>query len=269
MVPLVPSFVEPLLPANPAQTAILETHALTRRFGGLLAVDQLNIAVAGGDAFGLLGANGAGKSTLIKMLTTLLPPTSGTAMIAGYDVARQAARVRREIGYVPQMGSVDGALTARENLEVFAKLYALSKRDLETRIPQSLANSGLSQVGDHLVNTFSGGMGRRLEIAISTLHRPRLLFLDEPTAGLDPIARDSVWDRIQGLREDDGMTIFLTTHYMEEAERLCNRIAIMHLGKVAAIGAPQELKDSLGKPGATMDDVFIHYAGQVAAHPEG
>jgi ABC-2 type transport system ATP-binding protein len=245
-------------------SVILETRSLTRRFGLLTAVDDLSISVKSGETFGLLGSNGAGKSTLIKMLTTLLPPTSGEATIAGFDVARQSSRVRREIGYVPQMGSVDGALTARENLEVFAKLYSLSRQELGTSIPDALKYSGLTEVSDRLVNTFSGGMSRRLEIAISTLHRPRLLFLDEPTAGLDPVARNTVWARIQDLRKTMGMTIFLTTHYMDEAESLCNRIAIMHAGKVAAIGTPDELKSSIGSSNATMDDVFIYYSAQIA-----
>jgi ABC-2 type transport system ATP-binding protein len=254
---------------EPNAPPILETRSLTRRFGALTAVDNLSITVATGEVFGLLGANGAGKSTLIKMLTTLLPPTSGSAAIAGYDLAREASQVRRQIGYVPQMGSVDGALTARENLEVFAKLYSLTKKDLETRIPELLHYSGLDDAADRLVNTFSGGMSRRLEIAISTLHRPRLLFLDEPTAGLDPVARDSVWERIQQLRAAQGTTIFLTTHYMDEAESLCNRIAIMHAGKVAAIGTPDELKASLGTPDATLDQVFIRYSGQIPVRVKG
>jgi ABC-2 type transport system ATP-binding protein len=246
---------------NAAQaTPIVSTRSLTRQFGHVLAVSDLNIEVASGEVFGLLGSNGAGKSTLIKMLTTLLPPSSGSATIAGFDLAKQASLIRRQIGYVPQMSSVDGALTARENMHVFAKLYSLSNEELKMRIPEALSRSGLTQVADRLVRTYSGGMGRHLEIAISTLHQPRLLFLDEPTSGLDPVARDSVWDRIKELRTSLGMTIFLTTHYMEEAEDLCSRIAIMHSGKIAAIGTPSELKRGIGIPDATLDQVFTFYS---------
>jgi ABC-2 type transport system permease protein len=241
---------------------ILRTSSLTRTFGKLTAVDGVSLEVEAGEVFGLLGSNGAGKSTLIKMLTTLLPPSAGHASIAGFDIHTQAAEVRRAIGYVPQMSSVDGALTARENMEVFARLYQVSDTDLEARIEESLKHSRLADVADRLVNTYSGGMGRHLEIAISTLHGPRLLFLDEPTSGLDPVARESVWERIQTLRRDLGMTIFLTTHHMDEAESLCSRIAIMHKGRVAAIGTPQELKDSIGLPGATLDQVFIYYSAK-------
>jgi ABC-2 type transport system ATP-binding protein len=240
---------------------ILKTQALTRRFGNLTAVDGLSIAVEAGEVFGLLGPNGAGKSTVIKMLTTLLPPTSGTATIAGVDLVHDAGAVRRIIGYVPQMVSADGELSAYENLLVFAKLYRIPRDEWDARIRQSLEYMGLTGAADRLVQTFSGGMLRRLEIALSMLHRPRLLFLDEPTVGLDPLARDAVWNHIQQLRIDYGTTIFLTTHYMEEADSLCRRVAIMHQGKVAAIGTPEELKRAVGVPGATLAQVFTHFAG--------
>jgi ABC-2 type transport system ATP-binding protein len=210
--------------------------------------------------FGLVGPNGAGKTTVIKMLTTLLASTSGGAWVAGYDVARQASQVRRTIGYVPQSLSADGSLTARENLLIFAKLYHIPRRDREALIRDALSFMGLADVADKMVREYSGGMIRRLEIAQSMLHRPKVLFLDEPTVGLDPIARRAVWEHIQRLRADYGTTILLTTHYMEEADELCNRVAIMHLGKVAAIGTPAELKASVGE-GATLDDVFVHYSG--------
>jgi ABC-2 type transport system ATP-binding protein len=244
---------------------IVETDSLTRKFGQFTAVNGLSISVQAGETMGLLGSNGAGKSTLIKMLTTLLPPTSGDAMVAGFDVAKEASQVRRHIGYVPQMSSVDGSLTATENLEVFAKLYSLTRAERRERVQDALEYSGLSKFADRLAGTFSGGMGRRLEIAISTLHRPRVLFLDEPTSGLDPVARDTVWDRIRTLRDEFGTTLFLTTHYMEEAESLCSRIAIMHAGHVVALGTPAELKASWGDPAATMDDVFIHYSSKEPA----
>lgn len=240
--------------------SILETKSLTRRFGALTAVDGFSIIVQRGEMFGLVGPNGAGKTTVIKMLTTLLLPTSGDGWVSGYDVVHQAAQVRRVIGYVPQLLSADGALTGRENLLIFAKLYHIPRGEREKRIHDALSFMGLADVSNKMVREYSGGMIRRLEIAQSMLHRPRVLFLDEPTVGLDPIARRAVWEHIQRLRSDYGTTILLTTHYMEEADELCNRLAIMHLGKVAAIGTPAELKATVGE-GATLDDVFVHYSG--------
>jgi len=240
---------------------VLETKALTRRFGMLTAVDGLTISVESCEVFGLLGPNGAGKTTAIKMLTTLLPPTSGNAKVAGFDIIHRAAEVRRVIGYVPQLVSADGTLTGYENLLIFAKLYDIPRSERTDRVREALEFMGLSEVGDKLVRNYSGGMIRRLEIAQSMLHRPSILFLDESTVGLDPVARNGVWEHIQRLRADYGTAIFLTTHYMQEADDLCNRVAIMHLGKVAAIGTPAQLKASLGKTDATLDDVFAHYTG--------
>ncbi len=240
---------------------ILQTEALTRRFGTLTAVNELAISVRSGEVFGLLGANGAGKSTTIKMLTTLLPPTEGRASVAGLDVVRQAGDVRRIIGYVPQLLSADGTLTGFENLLLFAKLYDIPRQERIARVHNALAVMGLTDAAGVLVRTYSGGMIRRLEIAQSMLHRPRVLFLDEPTIGLDPVARRAVWEHIQRLRTESGTTVFLTTHYMEEAEQLCDRLAIMHLGKEAVLGTPDELKASIGGNGATLDQVFVHYAG--------
>jgi ABC-2 type transport system ATP-binding protein len=241
--------------------AILETKSLTRRFKTLTAVDTLNLAIDAGEVFGLLGPNGAGKTTTIKMLTTLLPPTSGSATVAGCDVTRQATSVRRVIGYVPQMISADGTLTGRENLMVFARLYDIPRRECSERVTSALSFMGLDDSADKLVREYSGGMIRRLEIAQSTLHRPPVLFLDEPTIGLDPNARHTVWEHIQELRLKFGITILLTTHLMEEADDLCDRVAIMHLGKVVAIGTPNQLKASIGGKNKTLDDVFIHYTG--------
>jgi ABC-2 type transport system ATP-binding protein len=249
--------------------SILETDQLTRRFGSLTAVDHLTISVEAGEVFGLLGPNGAGKTTAIKMLTTLLPPSSGTATIAGYDLLRQPGEVRRVIGYVPQMLSADGTLSGYENLLIFAKLYDLPRGERVERVRQALELMGLADAGDKTVRTYSGGMIRRLEIAQSMLHRPRVLFLDEPTVGLDPIARKAVWEHIERLRGEYGTTIFLTTHYMEEADTLCRRVAIMHLGRVAAIGTPAELRASIGGNGATLDDVFAHYAGATLEFENG
>lgn len=240
---------------------IIETTSLTRCFGALTAVNALSIQVKAGEVFGLLGPNGAGKSTLIKMLTTLLPPTSGWARVAGFDIARESCNVRRLIGYVPQLLSADGTLTGYENLLIFAKLYDISRAGREERIRHALDFMGLADAADKLVRNYSGGMIRRLEIAQSTLHHPPLLFLDEPTIGLDPIARKAVWGHIERLREDFGTTIFLTTHFMEEADSMCSRVAIMHLGNVVTTGAPAELKASIGNENTTLDDVFVHYAG--------
>lgn len=244
-----------------APVHVLETERLTRRFGALTAVDSLSISVAQGEVFGLLGPNGAGKTTTIKMLTTLLPATSGSARVAGFDIARDSGQVRRVIGYVPQMLSADGTLTGYENLLIFAKLYDLPRDTRELRVRTALAFMGLADAADKLVREYSGGMIRRLEIAQSMLHEPQVLFLDEPTIGLDPIARKAVWERITELRDEFGTTILLTTHYMEEADSLCQRVAVMHLGKVAVLGTPAELKQSIGGDGATLDDVFAHYAG--------
>lgn len=241
--------------------AILETQALTRKFGKTTAVDAMSLSVEPGEVFGLLGPNGAGKTTAIKMLTTLLPPTSGKAALAGYDVVRDASSVRRLIGYVPQTISVDGSLTGYENLLIFAKLYDIPSRERKPRVRDALAFMGLTDAADKLVRQYSGGMIRRLEIAQSTLHRPPLLFLDEPTVGLDPIARKAVWEHIERLRSEYNTTILLTTHYMEEADSLCSRLAIMHLGKVVAVDTPGGLKASLGNDRTTLGDVFIHYAG--------
>lgn len=241
--------------------AILETHDLTRRFDSFVAVDRLSIGVEAGLVFGLLGSNGAGKTTAIKMLTTLLPPSSGTATVAGFDIRKQPAKVRRMIGYVPQMLSADGTLTGYENLLIFAKLYDIPRRERNARIADALALMELTEAADRLVRDYSGGMIRRLEIAQSMLHHPPVLFLDEPTVGLDPIARNSVWERVLKLKTDFSTTIFLTTHLMEEADALCDEIAILHRGRVAVIGSPAELKASLGQEDATMDDVFVRYAG--------
>jgi ABC-2 type transport system ATP-binding protein len=240
---------------------MLETQALTRRFGGLTAVDALTVSVERGEVFGLLGPNGAGKTTVIKMLTTLLPPTSGVARVAGFDIARHPGRVRRAIGYVPQMVSVDGSLTGYENLLIFAKLYDIPRTVREERVRGALALVGLGGDAGKLVRQYSGGMIRRLEIAQSTLHRPPLLFLDEPTVGLDPIARRAVWEHIVHLRDEFGTTILLTTHYMEEAESLCGRVAIIHRGRIVTDDTPERLKASIGNQQATLGDVFIHYAG--------
>jgi len=248
-------------PPSEPKSLILETEELTRRFGKITAVNDLSISVERGEIFGLLGPNGAGKSTVIKMLTTLLPISAGTAILAGYDVTRQSDDVRRAIGYVPQALSADGSLTGYENLLIFAKLYEIPKKGRDRRIWEILEYMGLQDAGKRLVRTYSGGMIRKLEIAQSILHQPQILFLDEPTVGLDPIARTQVWQLVQQLCADYGTTIFLTTHFLEEADSLCDRVVIMQQGQVVTTGAPSDLKASLGKANATLDDVFIHYTG--------
>lgn len=240
---------------------MLDVQHLTRRFGNFTAVNDLSFRVETGEVFGLLGPNGAGKSTTIKVLTTLLPPTTGTAIIDGADLLKDPEHVRRAIGYVPQLLSTDGSLTGFENLLIFAKLYDLPRNTRADRVRYALDYMGLTDASDRLVRNYSGGMVRRLEIAQSLLHEPRLLFLDEPTVGLDPIARRAVWSHVEQLRQDFGMTILLTTHLMEEADALCNRIAIMHKSNLVTIGTPDELKASIDIPDATLDDVFIHYTG--------
>ncbi len=248
-------------PAAPSGAAApVVTTALTRRYGSVTAADALDLSIAPGEIFGLLGPNGAGKTTTIKMLITLLPPTSGTALVAGADIVREPGLVRRRIGYVPQLVSADGSLTGRENLRLSARLYHLDRARRELEIADGLAFMGLADVADRMVRTYSGGMVRRLELAQAMLHRPVVLFLDEPTVGLDPTARAAVWERVRGLRERDGTTILLTTHYMDEADELCDRIAVMHAGRLAAIGTPAELKDHVG-PDASLDDVFAALTG--------
>src|SRR5438477_5559556 len=240
---------------------MIEVVDLVKRIGENIAVDRVSFAVEKGEVFGLLGPNGAGKSTIIKILTTLLPPTSGSASVVGFDVTRQEMAVRRRIGYVPQALSADGNLTGYENLLVFAKLYDLPRSTRDSKVREVLALMGLEDAADKLVRTYSGGMIRRLEVGQAMLHQPLVLFLDEPTVGLDPVARKAVWDHLSQLRKQTGMTICLTTHYMEEADNLCDRIAILHLGQIMALGSPIELKVASGLTGATLDEVFAYYTG--------
>jgi ABC-2 type transport system ATP-binding protein len=239
---------------------VIETTALTKCFGDFIAVDAVTLRVRRGATFGLIGPNGAGKSTLMKMLTTLLPPTSGQASIAGWDLAREPQRVREHIGYVPQLLSADGALTGYENLLMSARLYLVPRRERQARIEAALKMMSLQDAAHRLVQGYSGGMIRRLEIAQAMIHRPAVLFMDEPTVGLDPIGRHAVWGHVRRLRDDFGTTIFVTTHLMDEADELCDEIGILHAGRLEEVGAPRELKDRIG-PGATLDDVFAHVVG--------
>jgi ABC-2 type transport system ATP-binding protein len=248
------------------QTA-LSTKGLTRRFGAHTVVDNVTLVVTEGEVFGLLGRNGAGKSTLIKMLTTLLPASSGSATVEGFDVHSQATRVRQVIGYVPQALSADGELTGYENLLVFARLYDIPRAVRSLRIAESMEFMGLSDAAHRLVSTYSGGMIRRLEIAQSMLHRPQLLFLDEPTVGLDPVARETVWEHIRQLRATFHTTIFMTTHYMEEAQEFCSRVGILRAGNLVACGTLAELRASSGRSGATLDELFTLYTGESLEAP--
>jgi ABC-2 type transport system ATP-binding protein len=226
----------------------IEVEHLVKKFGDFTAVDDVSFQVAEGEIFGLLGPNGAGKTTLIRMMTTLTLPTSGTARIAGHDVVKDADGVRNAIGVIPQAFTSDPELSAQENMLVHAKLYGVDAGTRAKLIDDLLESVDLTKFRDALVRTFSGGMRRRLEIARGLVHSPKTLFLDEPTTGLDPVSRTNVWEMIRTLRQKSGMTILLTTHYMDEADKLCDRIAIVDHGKLAALDTPTKLKDNV--PGA-------------------
>ncbi|HXZ98890.1 MAG TPA: ATP-binding cassette domain-containing protein [Candidatus Binatia bacterium] len=229
-------------------------------FGTVKAVAGISFSIAPGEVFALLGPNGAGKTTTIRVLTTLLPADSGEVTVFGHDVRREAMLVRHLIGYLPQQLSADFQLTGYENVWLFARLFDLPRREREHRVREVLTSMGLDDVRDRLVRTYSGGMVRRLELAQALVNRPALLVLDEPTIGLDPLARGDVWERVHELRRETGMTVLLTTHYMDEADTLCDRVALMHHGRIRAEGTPQQLKAALG-PRATLDDVFRHHVG--------
>jgi ABC-2 type transport system ATP-binding protein len=233
---------------------------LSHRYDSYLAVNGISFQIKTGSVFGLIGPNGAGKSTTIKMLTTLLPVTSGIAYINGYSVIDQPAQVRQSIGYVPQLLSADGELTGYENLLLSTKLYGLPRTHRQERIDEILEFMDLSDVKHKLVNGYSGGMIRRLEIAQALVHQPEVLFLDEPTVGLDPAARKNIWKYIQELNQRQGTTTLMTTHDMEEAVLLCDRVALMHMGRIVVMDSPARLKAAVG-PKATLDDVFILHTG--------
>lgn len=247
------------MPTDSKQFAI-EVDGLTKRFGELVAVNNISFTVANGEIFGLLGPNGAGKTTLIRMLTTLTPPTSGTARIGGYDIVREANEVRHVLGVIPQAFTSDPELTAQENMLIHAKLYGVPVGEREKLIERLLESVELVKFKDKLVQTFSGGMRRRLEIARGLVHSPKIMFLDEPTTGLDPVSRTNVWEMIRRLRNESKLTILLTTHYMDEADKLCDRIAIVDHGKLAALDTPTNLKDSV--PGT--DIVEAEFTGAPA-----
>jgi len=233
--------------AKSRSSYIIEIDSITKRFGNLTAVDQVSLKVKEGEVFGLLGPNGAGKTTLISMLCTILYPNSGRAKINGYDIVKNPDYVRKSIGIVFQDPSLDDRLTGKENLELHAMLYNIDKKTREKRIGKVLEIVELKERANDLVRTYSGGMRRRLEIARGLVHYPRVLFLDEPTLGLDPQTREHVWEYIKQLVKKEKITIVMTTHYMEEADALCGRIAIIDRGKIIALGTPAALKNSIGE----------------------
>ncbi|WP_329213366.1 ATP-binding cassette domain-containing protein [Streptomyces sp. NBC_01485] len=245
---------------------------LAYAFGDTQAVDGLDLTVREGEVFGLLGPNGAGKTTAIRCITTLLPVPSGMVRVFGHDTAGDRMAVRRLLGYVPQQLSADAGLTGRENVSLFARVFDVPRRERAARVGQALAAVGLTGAADRLAGTYSGGMVRRLELAQALVSAPRLLILDEPTIGLDPIARTGVWEHITAVREATGMTVLVTTHYMDEADQYCDRVGLMHRGRIRALGTPEELRQGLGErrraegapatdPLPSLEDVFREVAG--------
>jgi ABC-2 type transport system ATP-binding protein len=243
-----------------APALAVRCRGVRKQFGQVTAVDGVDLDVHAGEILGLLGPNGAGKTTTIRVLTTLLPPDCGEATVFGRNVRAEPLAVRRLIGYVPQQLSADGALSGRENVGLFARLFDVPRSERADRTDEVLDVVGLGEAADRLAGTYSGGMVRRLELAQALVSNPRLLVLDEPTIGLDPVGRDSVWERVHELRRDLDMTVLVTTHYMEEADEHCDRVAMMHRGRVEAVGVPGDLKAGLG-PDATLEDVFRTYSG--------
>jgi ABC-2 type transport system ATP-binding protein len=241
---------------------------LEHSFGPTKAVDGVDLEIAPGEVFGLLGPNGAGKTTTIRMITTLLPIPAGEVSVFGLDVARRKMAVRRLIGYVPQQLSADGALTGRENVSLFARLFDVPRAERAEQVRRAIGLVGLLDDADRPAGGYSGGMIRRLELAQALVSSPRLLILDEPTIGLDPVARSAVWERISEIRAETGMTVLVTTHYMDEAEQYCDRVALMHAGRIRALGTPAELEAGLG-PDSTLDDVFRSVTGDALAGEAG
>jgi ABC-2 type transport system ATP-binding protein len=252
---------------EPPPPPAIEIHGLTQRFGEHVALDSLDLSVPAGECFGLLGPNGAGKTTAIRLLVTLLPVVIGEVRVFGLDVRNRAMAVRSLLGYVPQQLSIEGGLTGRENVMWFARLFDIPRRERDARVDEALALMNLTDVAGRMAGTYSGGMVRRLELAQALVNRPALLVLDEPTVGLDPVARDSVWERVGDLQQRFGTTVLLTTHYMEEADALCDRVGLMHDGKLRAVGRPDDLKAALG-PAATLEDVFRHHTGDQLGNQE-
>lgn len=242
----------------------IECAHLSHRYGDVTAVDDVTLTVAAGETVGLLGPNGAGKTTVVRVLTTLTPVQRGEVRIFGLDSRRDTMDIRHNIGYVPQQLSIEAALTGRQNVDLFARLYDVPRRQRRSRVDEALEAMHLLDVADALAGTYSGGMVRRLELAQALVNRPSLLILDEPTVGLDPIARDGVWTQVADMQAEYGMTVLLTTHYMEGADALCDRVALMHHGRLRTVGTPADLKAELvteTAPEPTLEDVFRHHAG--------
>lgn len=248
---------------TPDDVLAIDCRHLTHRYGQFTAVEDVSLQVRHGETLGLLGPNGAGKTTVVRVLTTLTPVQHGEVHIFGLDTRRHTMDIRHNIGYVPQQLSIESALTGRQNVELFARLYDVPRAELRERVTVALEGMHLLDVADEPAGTYSGGMVRRLELAQALVNRPLLLILDEPTVGLDPIARDSVWEQVQRMQAEFGMTVLLTTHYMAEADALCDRVALMHHGRLQAVDTPAALKQSVSGDGdgATLEDVFRHYAG--------
>ncbi len=227
----------------------IEVEGLVREFKkGPRAVDGIDLEVAPGEIYGFLGPNGAGKSTTVHMLTTLLPPTAGTARVAGYDIVQDGPSVRDSIGVALQEAALDALLTGREHMRLQAGLHGISREEGRRRGDELLARVGLTEAADRKVGGYSGGMKRRLDLALALIHEPRLLFLDEPTTGLDPQSRTALWEEVARLKSEQGVTVFLTTQYLEEADHLADRVGIIDLGHIVAEGTPSELKDEIGRP---------------------
>src|SRR6516162_7003328 len=239
----------PTRPSSTSERAAIEVDSLVREFRkGPRAVDGIDLRVSAGEIYGFLGPNGAGKSTTVLMLTTLLPPTSGRAWVGGYDVARQGAQVRSVIGAALQEAALDAILTGREHLLLQGTLQGLSGGHRQRRAQELLERVGLTEAADRRVGGYSGGMKRRLDLALALVHSPRILFLDEPTTGLDPQSRAALWEEVARLAHEEGMTVFLTTQYLEEADALADRIGIIDHGRIVAEGTPPELKAEIGSP---------------------
>lgn len=238
-----------------AESKAVEVSGLTKRFGSFTAVDNVSFDVPDGEMFGYLGPNGAGKTTLMRMLTTLIIPTEGSAKIAGFDVVTNPADVRRQIGVISQAMTSDLDLTGYENLDVYGRFYGVPARERKERIKYLLDMVGLSSRAGELVAAYSGGMRRRLEVARGLVHKPKILFLDEPSSGLDPQSRRVMWDLLRQIRQESSTTMFLTTHYMEEADALCSRIAIIDAGKMIVLGSPSQLKREI--PGSDIVSIAL------------
>ena len=223
----------------------IDVRSIVKKFGDFTAVDGVSFAVEDGEIFGLLGPNGAGKSTLIRMLVTLLQPTAGTALVGGFDIVKQADDVRRTIGVIPQAMTSDLELSVEENLLIYAKLYSVPREKRTRLIHELLEAVELLQWKDKQVKNLSGGMRRRVEIARGLVHEPRVFFLDEPTTGLDPVSRTAVWEMLQKIKQERDLTVLITTHYMDEADKLCDRIAIVDHGRLVALDSPLKLKASV------------------------